>query len=87
LINPLKLTPALCSFTDIAGLVKGASKGEGLGNQFLNNIKDVDAICHVVRCFSDPSITHVMNDVDPIRDCEIINTELIIADLDTMEKR
>jgi GTP-binding protein YchF len=87
LINPVKLTPALCSFTDIAGLVKGASKGEGLGNQFLNNIKEVDAICHVVRCFSDPTITHVMNDVDPIRDCEIINMELIIADLDAMEKR
>jgi GTP-binding protein YchF len=87
LINPNKVTPALCYFTDIAGLVKGASKGEGLGNQFLANIREVDAICHVVRCFNDSSITHIMENVDPIRDCEIINTELIIADLDSMDKR
>ncbi|GMO13409.1 MAG: redox-regulated ATPase YchF [Mycoplasmoidaceae bacterium] len=87
LINPIKLTPATCSFTDIAGLIKGASKGEGLGNQFLANIRETDAICHVVRCFSDNSITHVMDGVDPIRDIEIINTELIIADLDSLEKK
>ncbi|MDR2821763.1 MAG: redox-regulated ATPase YchF [Mycoplasmataceae bacterium] len=87
LINPVKLTPATCSFTDIAGLIKGASKGEGLGNQFLANIRETNAICHVVRCFADPAITHVMEGVDPIRDIEIINTELIIADLDSMEKR
>ncbi len=73
LINPAKLTPATCSFTDIAGLIKGASKGEGLGNQFLANIRETNAICHVVRCFADPAITHVMEGVDPIRDIEIIN--------------
>jgi GTP-binding protein YchF len=87
LINPASVVYATCSFTDIAGLVKGASKGEGLGNQFLGNIREVDAICHVIRCFSDSNITHVMNDVDPIRDLEVINTELIIADLDVMDKR
>ncbi|MDR0857339.1 MAG: redox-regulated ATPase YchF [Mycoplasmataceae bacterium] len=87
LISPLKLTSALFTFVDIAGLVKGASKGEGLGNQFLANIREVDAICHVVRCFSDKNITHVYDDVDPIRDTEIINLELIMADLDTVEKR
>jgi GTP-binding protein YchF len=87
LIDPEKLTPALCTFVDIAGLVKGASTGEGLGNQFLANIREVDAICHVVRCFSDKNITHYYESVDPIRDCEIINLELIISDLASMEKR
>ena len=74
-------------FTDIAGLVKGASKGEGLGNQFLSNIRLCDAICHVVRCFEDANITHVEGSVDPIRDIEIINLELIMADLQTVENR
>lgn len=74
-------------FTDIAGLVKGASKGEGLGNQFLSNIRLTDAICHVVRCFDDTNITHVEGSVDPIRDIEIINLELIMADLQTVENR
>jgi GTP-binding protein YchF len=87
LLNPDKITNALCTFVDIAGLVKGASNGEGLGNKFLANIREVNAICHVVRCFGDKNITHVYNDVNPIRDLEIINLELIIADLESMEKR
>lgn len=87
IIHPDKLTPASCTFVDIAGLVKGASQGEGLGNQFLANIREVDAICHVVRCFDDKSINHVYDSVDPIRDMEVINLELIIADLQTIEKR
>ncbi len=85
--NPKKTTPAVCEFTDIAGLVKGASKGEGLGNQFLGNIRNCDAILEVVRCFEDPNVTHVEGGVDPIRDADIINLELIFADLDTIEKR
>ncbi|WEK82999.1 MAG: redox-regulated ATPase YchF [Mycoplasma sp.] len=87
LIDPEKLTFATCTFVDIAGLVKGASKGEGLGNQFLANISEVDAICHVVRCFEDKEITHVYDTVDPIRDMEIINLELIMSDLDLVTKR
>jgi GTP-binding protein YchF len=87
LINPDKITSAICKFVDIAGLVKGASKGEGLGNQFLANIREVDVICHVVRCFDDKQITHVYEGVDPIRDIEIINLELILADLESMERR
>ena len=87
LIHPNKTTPAICQFVDIAGLVKGASKGEGLGNQFLANIREADAICHVVRCFDDKNITHVYNSVDPKRDVEIINLELIFADLDTINKK
>lgn len=87
LINPEKTTYATCTFVDIAGLVKGASQGEGLGNQFLTNIREVDAICHVVRCFADKQITHVYDSVDPIRDIQIINLELIIADLDVVNKR
>jgi GTP-binding protein YchF len=87
LIHPDKLVHATCKFVDIAGLVKGASKGEGLGNQFLANIREVDAICHVVRCFDDKNITHVYSSVDPIRDVEIINTELILADLESIQKR
>ena len=85
--NPKKTTPATCEFTDIAGLVKGASKGEGLGNQFLGNIRNCDAILEVVRCFEDGNVTHVEGGVDPIRDADIINLELIFADLDTVEKR
>src|SRR5947208_7763939 len=72
---------------DIAGLVRGASKGEGLGNQFLANIRETDAILHVVRCFDDPNVIHVENSVDPARDVEIIETELLLADLDTVTKR
>ena len=85
--NPKKTTPAVCEFTDIAGLVKGASKGEGLGNQFLGNIRNCDAILEVVRCFVDSNVTHVEGQVDPVRDAEIINLELILADLDTVQKR
>ncbi len=78
---------AQMEFVDIAGLVKGASKGEGLGNQFLGNIRQVDAVCHVVRCFDDDDITHVAGSVDPVRDAEIINTELALADYDSLAKR
>ncbi len=85
--NPKKTTPAVCEFTDIAGLVKGASKGEGLGNQFLGNIRNCDAILEVVRCFEDSNVTHVEGKVDPIRDAEIINLELILSDLESIEKR
>lgn len=74
-------------FVDIAGLVKGASEGEGLGNKFLGNIREVDAVVHVLRCFDDPDVTHVLGDVDPVRDREIVNAELAIADLDTVERR
>lgn len=87
LMTPNKTIYTTFEFTDIAGLVKGASKGEGLGNQFLSHIRLVDAICHVVRCFNDTDITHVEGDVDPIRDIEIINFELIMADLTTVENR
>ncbi len=82
-----KVTPAVIEFVDIAGLVKGASKGEGLGNQFLANIREVDAILHVVRCFEDPNVIHVDGSVDPIRDIETINLELIFADLEVLERR
>lgn len=82
-----KITFATCTFIDIAGLVKGASQGEGLGNKFLSNIREVDTICHVVRCFEDKNITHVYENVDPIRDIEIINLELIMADLEVITKR
>lgn len=85
--NPKKTTPAVCEFTDIAGLVKGASKGEGLGNQFLANIRNCDAILQVVRCFTDNNITHVEGNVDPVRDAGIINLELILADLEVVNKR
>lgn len=85
--NPKKVTPATCEFTDIAGLVKGASKGEGLGNQFLANIRNCDAILQVVRCFKDPNVIHVEGSIDPIRDAKIINLELVLADLDTISKR
>lgn len=85
--QPKKTLPTAFEFVDIAGLVEGASKGEGLGNTFLSHIREVDAIAHVVRCFEDENITHVSNTVDPSRDIEIINLELILADLDAMEKR
>ena len=85
--NSKKTTPASVSFVDIAGLVKGASRGEGLGNKFLSHIRQVDAVAHVVRCFASGDITHVEGSVDPIRDIEIINTELCLADLDSVEKR
>ena len=84
--TPEKVTPANVEFTDIAGLVKGASKGEGLGNQFLGQIRQVDAIIHVVRCFEDENISHVEESIDPIRDIELIETELLLADLSTIEK-
>lgn len=87
LYNSEKTTYATIEFVDIAGLVKGASKGEGLGNQFLANIRETDAIVHVVRCFEDSNIIHVDGSVDPIRDIEVINMELIFADLETLEKR
>lgn len=87
LVKPKKTVPTAFEFTDIAGIVKGASKGEGLGNQFLSHIRQVDAICQVVRCFIDENITHVSGKVDPIDDIEIINLELILADLETVEKR
>ncbi|MBG9981287.1 redox-regulated ATPase YchF [Facklamia sp. DSM 111018] len=87
LIQPKKTIPTTIEFTDIAGIVKGASKGEGLGNKFLANIRQVDAICHVVRCFEDSNITHVSGKVDPIDDIETINLELILADLETIDKR
>ncbi len=82
-----EILPTQLEFVDIAGLVKGASKGEGLGNQFLGNIREVDAIVHVVRCFEDDDITHVEGGVDPIRDVDIIETELMISDLESLEKR
>ncbi len=85
--NAEKLTPAIIEFVDIAGLVKGASKGEGLGNKFLAHIREVDAIVHVVRCFEDSNIVHVDENVNPIRDIETINLELILADLDFLERR
>ena len=82
-----KIIPTQLGFVDIAGLVKGASKGEGLGNQFLGNIREVDAIVHVLRCFEDDDIQHVANKVDPIADAEVVETELMLADLDSLEKR
>src|SRR5712672_443179 len=82
-----KVVPTQLEFVDIAGLVKGASKGEGLGNQFLANIREVDAIAHVLRCFEDSDVTHVSGSVDPVRDAEIVETELMLADLDSLEKR
>ncbi|MHB1453666.1 MAG: redox-regulated ATPase YchF [Saccharofermentanales bacterium] len=87
LYNPDKYTPAVIEFVDIAGIVKGASKGEGLGNKFLSNIRNVDAIVHVVRCFDDPNVVHVEGATDPARDIEIIDLELILADMAWIEKR
>lgn len=87
LVNPQKVIPTSFEFVDIAGLVKGASKGEGLGNQFLANIREVDAIAHVVRCFEDENIIHVAGKVDPVGDKEVIDTELQLRDLDSVEKK
>jgi ribosome-binding ATPase len=87
IVHPERVLPAAIRFVDIAGLVRGASKGEGLGNKFLSHIRDVDAICHVVRCFSDENVVHVDGEVDPARDVSTIETELIFADMATVEKR
>ena len=85
--RPQKVVPAVVEFVDIAGLVAGATKGEGLGNKFLANIRETDAIAHVVRCFDDPNVVHVAGKVDPVSDIEVINTELALADLDQVEKQ
>ena len=82
-----KIIPTSLEFVDIAGLVRGASKGEGLGNQFLANIREVDAIIHVLRCFEDPDVTHVEGSIDPLRDVDVVDTELMLADLESLEKR
>ncbi|MBM7840968.1 GTP-binding protein YchF [Alkalihalobacillus xiaoxiensis] len=87
LVNPKKTIPTAFEFTDIAGIVEGASKGEGLGNKFLSHIRQVDAISHVVRCFADDNITHVSGGVNPLHDIEVINLELILADLESVDKR
>ena len=87
MFKPQKTTPTAMKFVDIAGLVKGAATGEGLGNKFLAHIREVDAVLQVVRCFADPNVTHVEGDIDPVRDIEIINTELCLADIETVEKR
>lgn len=87
IVNPNRIVPTAFEFVDIAGLVKGASKGEGLGNKFLANIREVDAICHVVRCFQDENVTHVSGKIDPLGDIETINLELILADIDSLDKR
>jgi len=86
IVEPERVVPTTMEFVDIAGLVEGASKGEGLGNQFLANIRETDAIAHVVRCFEDENVVHVSNSIDPARDIEVINIELQLADLDTIEK-
>ena len=85
--KPQKVVPTSLEFVDIAGLVRGASKGEGLGNQFLANIREVDAICHVLRCFEDDNVTHVEGKIDPIADAETVETELMLADMESLEKR
>src|SRR5579859_1720692 len=82
-----KIVPTSLEFVDIAGLVRGASKGEGLGNQFLANIREVDAIAHVLRCFEDPDVTHVEGRIDPVGDAETVETELMLADLESLERR
>ena len=87
LYDSKKITPTTLEFVDIAGLVKGASRGEGLGNKFLSHIREVDAIVHVVRCFDDENITHVDGSVDPVRDIETINLELIFSDMEALERR
>src|SRR5258708_37004291 len=87
IVQPKKTVPAVVQFVDIAGLVKGAADGEGLGNKFLANIRETDAIVQVVRCFEDPDVTHVMGGVDPVRDREVIEFELALADLSVVEKR
>jgi len=87
IVNPERIQYSTLDFVDIAGLVKGASKGEGLGNKFLSNIKETEVILQIVRCFEDENITHVEGSIDPIRDIEIIETELLLADIDALEKR
>ena len=87
IVNPQKVLPTTMEFVDIAGLVKGASQGEGLGNQFLGNIRETDAIAHVVRCFENDDVIHVENKIDPLDDIEVINTELALADLESVEKQ
>jgi GTP-binding protein YchF len=87
IVNPIKVLPTTMEFVDIAGLVKGASTGEGLGNQFLGNIRETDAIAHVVRCFEDDDVIHVENKIDPLDDIEVINTELALADLESVDKQ
>ena len=86
IVKPQKVIPTTVEFTDIAGLVAGASQGEGLGNKFLANIRETDAIAHVVRCFEDENVTHVADQIDPVADIETINTELALADLESVEK-
>src|SRR6516165_5748569 len=86
IVKPERVVPAIVEFVDIAGLVAGASKGEGLGNQFLAHIREVDAVAHVVRCFENDDIVHVAGQVDPAHDIEVINTELALADLDSVER-
>ncbi|HRI35072.1 MAG TPA: 50S ribosome-binding GTPase, partial [Saprospiraceae bacterium] len=87
IVNPQRVQPTTVDIVDIAGLIKGASKGEGLGNQFLANIREVDAIIHVVRAFDDDNVVHVDGSIDPVRDKEIVDTELILKDIETVEKR
>ena len=87
IVNPQKIVPTTVEIVDIAGLVKGASKGEGLGNQFLGNIRNTNAILHVVRCFDDDNITHVDGSINPVRDKEIIDTELQLKDLEAIEAK
>src|SRR5437867_3151622 len=87
LANPQRVVPTTVEIVDIAGLVRGASKGEGLGNQFLGNIRNTDAIIHVMRCFDDPNVIHVDGSINPVRDKEIIDTELQLKDLDSVEKK
>jgi ribosome-binding ATPase YchF (GTP1/OBG family) len=82
-----KIIPTQLEFVDIAGLVRGASRGEGLGNKFLAHIREVDAIAHVLRCFEDGNVTHVEGNIDPVRDAETVETELMLADLDSLERR
>ena len=85
--RPRRTVPTTMEFVDIAGLVKGASQGEGLGNRFLGHIRDVDAVVHVLRCFEDPEVVHVSGKLDPLRDLEVIQTELVLADLETLQRR
>ncbi|HXH63511.1 MAG TPA: GTPase, partial [Gemmatimonadales bacterium] len=87
IVQPKKKVPAVVEFVDIAGLVKGASQGEGLGNQFLSHIREVDAVVHVIRCFDDPDVVHVMGPVDPVRDHDVITSELALADIGVIERR